>query len=72
MAIREIKECTVREVDGKFVILTNVKMDSDLPMIGEIVRAGGLLWKVNGIRFHAGNKEGDIGLRVDPFKIRIE
>ena len=72
MAIRKIGKCTIREVDGSFVILTNVNMDEDLPAIGEIVEAGGNLWKVNGISFHVGSEEGDIGLRGGIYKIRIE
>jgi len=72
LGTREFKECTIREVDGAFTILTNVKMDNELPMIGEIIKAGGKFWKVKGIHFHVGSEEGDIGLRVNEYILKIE
>ncbi len=51
--------------------MTNIEMDEDLPMIGEIVKADGRFWNVNGINFHVGSKDGDIALRVSEFEIRI-
>lgn len=63
--IRDLGKCNIHRAGKQIVIMINVAMDEELPMIDEVVRANGALWKITGIQFHVGTKEGDIGLTVE-------